>query len=76
MRYYIINAYTIPDTPKSLNTLTKYSSLFQFHLILRIPVVIVSRSSQSLFFECLASLDRRPKLALLLTWGVCVLAAD
>jgi hypothetical protein len=48
--------------------------LSRFHPILRIPVVrlIISRSSQSLFFECLASLNRRPKLVLLLTWGVYV----
>jgi hypothetical protein len=36
---------------------------------------VVSRSSQSLFFECLASLNRRPKLVLLLTWGGYMLAA-
>jgi hypothetical protein len=38
--------------------------------------LVVSRSSQSLFFECLASLNRQPKLVLLLTWGVCMLVAE
>jgi hypothetical protein len=37
--------------------------------------VVVSRASQSLFFECLASLSRRPKPVLLLTWGGYMLVA-
>jgi hypothetical protein len=39
-------------------------------------MVTVSRSSQSLFFECLASFNRRQKLVLLLTWGVYMLVAE
>jgi hypothetical protein len=73
IRCYIINAYivTINTQKPVLITFEEIlQSVLNFIISSGFPWVIDGRLSQSLFFECLASLDHRPKQVLLLAWGV------